>query len=122
MIFTDALAALVVAGFLTAIFAAGFAGRASWAVVPFFLIVFVVAWAGGSWMESEGELSWTEHLLPFAYVGFIVAIVLAFATPPRRGARVRGGGRDASPLVAVESLLWVVVFMLLLAVIVRYLM
>lgn len=88
----ELLFALVIALFLSLILVAAIGwrhparGGSGPAVFFLFLIIFLVAWAGGAWMEPFGPVLWGGYWLPFLLIGLFVALILAAVTPgePRR--------------------------------------
>jgi hypothetical protein len=77
--------AVFVAAMLTAIFVAGFRRAGPWmSGLWFFLIVLLAAWVGGVWARPVGPAVWGVYWVPFLWIGLLVALLLAAATPGRR--------------------------------------
>lgn len=67
---------------LTSIFAVGFRRRGPWAsLIVFFLVVFLITWAGGIWISPIGPVFYGVYWLPFLIVGLIIALLLAAIVP-----------------------------------------
>ncbi len=82
MVFVDVLFAFLVAVFLSAIFALGVRRQGPWTdFVAFFTIVFLAAWAGSVWVTPVGRSLWGVYWLPFPFVGFVIALLLAASAP-----------------------------------------
>lgn len=84
MFFTEFLIALFVAAILTGIFY--MIGRVGpWSgFMWFFLLILLVSWAGGVWVESIGPTIGGVAWIPFVIFGLLLAILLAAAIPPRK--------------------------------------
>jgi len=126
MFLVDLLVALAIALLLTAIFTAGFRNRGPWDVWwVFLLVVFLGAWAGGLWLAPFGPTLFDVAWLPFLFVGFIVALMLAAAVPPARPPRTYGEAvaeaRAEEAAVATFSIfLWVLLIGLAVAILIAY--
>lgn len=126
MVFVDMLFAFLVAVFLSAIFAVGFRRRGPWTdFIAFFTIVFLAAWAGGVWATPVGRSVWGVYWLPFLFVGFVIALLLAASPrvgPPRSRSEtvVRGGGREKVE-IAFGVFFWILIVTLGVSIFVRYL-
>ncbi|WNM63282.1 hypothetical protein [Candidatus Nitrospira neomarina] len=126
MIFPDVLFAFVIGLIFTAIFAFGFGRRGPWASVPiFFLLVFLAAWVGGAWAAPAGPPLWGGYWLPFAFMGFLISLILVAAAPAPRStvelkdtAAERQDERKAE--TAFEIFFWVLLMTMFIAIIIRY--
>jgi type VI protein secretion system component VasK len=49
----------------------------------FFLMLFLVIWAAGVWIEPVGPIAWGVPWLTFLIIGVVLALILAAAVPPR---------------------------------------
>jgi hypothetical protein len=56
--------------------------RCSNSVPVFFLLVFLEAWVGGAWAAPAGTPLWGVYWLPFAFMGFLIALILVAAASP----------------------------------------
>jgi hypothetical protein len=59
------------------------------ALLSFFTLIFLSAWAGGIWLRPYGPSFKSVHWLPFFVSGAIVSLIIAILVPPRssRGKR-----------------------------------
>jgi hypothetical protein len=123
----DFIFALAAALVLTAVLATAWGLprlRHRFVVWPF-LMLFLAAWAGGVWLSPLGPRFFGGYVLPFFIVAFVIALVIAASTHPGRRASVTGAPADdlaTASLVGASVFLWVVVFSLLAAIVVYYLM
>lgn len=80
----DILFALVMAFIFTMVFAVGLQRPGPWSsVLTFFLIIFLVAWAGSLWINPAGPVLFGVFWLPLILVSFVAVVLLATATPKR---------------------------------------
>lgn len=103
----------------------------------FFVIVFLATWAGGLWLYPFGPELWHVHVLPFALVGVIVALVVAAKLPVEpwrressttgalmpiqaRASEVREEGATAAALGGLGVFFWLLVAVLAFAIFVGY--
>lgn len=98
----------------------------------FFLIVFLGAWAGGIWMRPFGPAIWGVYWLSFLLFGIFCAILLAVTAPGKPPANreetiellENEEKREEVVRLTYVSLsltFWVAVFVLIAAIIARYL-
>lgn len=88
-------------------------------------MLFLAAWAGGVWLSPLGPRFFGGYVLPFFIVAFVIALVIAASTHPGRRASVIGAPADdleTASLIGASVFLWIVVFSLLAAIVVYYLM
>lgn len=103
----------------------------------FFVIVFLATWAGGLWLYPFGPVLGRVHVLPFALVGVIVALIVAAKLPDepwRRGSAATGGvmpaqaqvsavreeGARAAALGGLGVFFWLLVAVLAFAILMGY--
>lgn len=97
-----------------------------------FLIIFLGSWAGGVWVRPFGPLLWGIHWLPFLSSGLIVALLFAVSAPqkPPRNRREtlkmldrirREEGLKKATYITLSIFFWVLLFVLIAAIIIRYL-
>ncbi|MBN2537396.1 hypothetical protein JXB37_03865 [candidate division WOR-3 bacterium] len=116
--------ALVVALVLTAIFGAGFR-RHRWGapLVLFFLVLFLATLAIGVWVEPFGPVLWGVPWLAFAFIGVVLALLLAALIPPP-ARPVRLPAPESGPVAVAagvfNAFVWIALIVLLFAVIARY--
>jgi len=128
------ITALIIAGTLSHLFAKTLRRRGRrkgffW----FFLIIFMITWAGGVWLVPFGPELLGIHWLSFILVGLVGAIVISYVAK-RRYPRNRHEtidllenieeGRELEQMtyLSLNILFWVVLFILLAAVALRYLL
>ena len=133
MFFKELLTALVIALMVSVglVLLSRRGGRRT-GVIYLFLIVFMATWAGGVWIRPFGPPVSHVHWLGFLIIGLFVALLLALFLP-QRPPRGRQETLDALEQMAAAKQLekvtyvtlgvvfWVVLFLLLGAVILRYL-
>jgi hypothetical protein len=128
MAFVSFLFAVFVASILTIIFVGGFRKRGPWAnTVVFFAVVFLTAWAGGMWLQPLGPSLWGMYWVPFMFVGLLVALLLAAATPsnrptPRNAAGVQTEKREKiATVTAIGTFFWIFLAALVMVIVISYL-
>ena len=126
------ITALIIAGTLSYLFARNLRGRGKrkgffW----FFLIIFMITWAGGVWLMPFGPMVMGIHWLPFVLVGLVGAMVISLVAQ-RRYPRNRHETIDLlerieesrelekMTFLSLNILFWVVLFMLVAAIVLRY--
>lgn len=95
------------------------------ALLFFFLIVWMGAWALGAWVTPFGPLFWGVPVLTFFFIALLFALVLAAAVPagPRRPYPAAGPPRvdeEASAALGFGVFFWVLLLALLVALVARY--
>ena len=97
----------------------------------FFLIIFMMTWAGGVWLMPFGPMVMGIHWLPFVLVGLVGAMVISLVAQ-RRYPRNRHETIDLlerieesrelekMTFLSLNILFWVVLFMLVAAIVLRY--
>ncbi len=134
MFLVEFLFALGVALLLTGIFSLAFRYRGPWDVWwLFLLIILLVAWAGGLWIEPIGPPLFDIYWLPFLLVGLIFALILAAAAPPRppsvrrapRTPRIRRAATPTTPAeeetaLAVGLFFWLMLVSLVVVILMGY--
>jgi hypothetical protein len=127
MFFVHLVFALFIAILLSAIFAVGFRRKGPWeSLVLFFLLLFLISWAGGVWLAPMGPPLWGGYWLPFLLVGVIMALLLAALAPPPRESSVElvEEGKETAERRAVLTGLgvffWILVAALVVAIVIRY--
>ena len=134
MFFLDLIAAVLIA----LIFSMILVGVFGWqrpnregtgpAMVFLFLLLLVVVWAGGIWMEPVGPIIWGIAWIPFLVIGFLAALVVLAVIPPRRPRTRREAVQQAEAQekteagvdAAISVFFWLLVVLLIVAIIVRY--
>ena len=85
MFFVELLFALFTALILSVIFAVGFRKTGPWEnIFIFFVLIFLISWAGGVWLTPMGPSLWSGYWLPFLLAGVIAALLLAAVPLGRR--------------------------------------
>jgi len=126
MLFVHLLFALFFALLLSGIFALGFSRKGPWeSVFMFFLLLFLLSWAGGAWLAPFGPQLWGGYWLPFLLVGVVIALFLAALAPPPRetGTVAQEGGEAVEREAALTGLgifFWILIATLVAAILIRY--
>lgn len=117
MFFTEFITAALVA-FLLILLLGGIFGRSwpwrgmGWA----FLIIFLGAWAIGTWSAPVGPMFYGVAWVPFFFGALVLALLLlAVPSHPRAGSAGEADVEGAAA-VAVGAFFWVVVLLLLTAI------
>jgi len=128
MFFIDLLSALLIALFVSFIFAYGFRRSGLWpSFLLFFLIVFLFTWAGGIWLFPIGPSIKGVFWLPFLLVAFLIALFLASAIPPAylnprtSESRDLRKARRQDMRAFLGVFFWILIVILTAAIAVRYL-
>lgn len=132
MLVAELAIALFIAIVLAALFVFAFGwGRSDtdqgWpALLFFFLIVWMGAWALGPWVTPFGPLFWGVPVLTFFFIALLFALVLAAAVPARSRRPYPAGGPSRVDEEARAAALgfgvffWVLLLVLLVALVARY--
>lgn len=127
MVFLDLIFALVIALVLTGIFAAGFRGHKTASVlVGFFILVFLITWAGGIWLSPIGYPAYGVNWIAFVVVGLIIALLITALLPPARPPRTRREAieqrrEEEATLAMFDVFFWILIIGLALTIIAAYL-
>ncbi len=111
-----ALAAIAVA-ILTFGLRVGTAHRSSWALL---VVVFLLTWAGGVWLEPFGPPIGKVYWLPFTLIAILVAILLAAVLPPRVHTHAQVVEREHEVEVGLGVFFWTLVAALAAIVVLGY--
>ncbi len=117
------LLAVIFSLLLTAVIAAGVGGRRTLGeLLPFFLLVFLAAWAGGIWLGA-GPMWWDFYWVPAIIIGVVVSLIFILTTrPPATDTPLpEEEAAESMAEVAVTFLgltVWIWVFLLAIAVII----
>ncbi|MCF8143582.1 MAG: hypothetical protein K9N21_06645 [Deltaproteobacteria bacterium] len=127
MLFVHLIFALFFAILLSAIFALGFSRKGPGeSVALFFLLLFLLSWAGGAWLAPFGPQLWGGYWLPFLLVGVVIALFLAALapTPQEPGTNLaKEGGEAVERQAALSGLgifFWILMATLVAAIVIRY--
>jgi uncharacterized protein YybS (DUF2232 family) len=125
LFWTDLIAAIISGVVFTAIFAIGFRRGGPWSSLPpFFIIVFLGAWAGALWLKPLGPAVFGVSWLNFLLVGLFVSLVLAAAEPCPAPIYYKKRGQkqpdEASALATLDVFFWLLVILLAVAVVWGY--
>ncbi|GJL48958.1 MAG: hypothetical protein NPIRA01_01850 [Nitrospirales bacterium] len=126
MIAVDILIALSITLILTVFFSLVLGRRGPWASFPlFFLVLFLLTWAGGAWVMPIGPTIGGAYWMPFFIVGLIFAILLIAAAPPPPALRTRPNtsmtdDQEIGAIVVVETFFWIMVIGLITIIALRY--
>jgi len=84
MFAVNILFALIMAFVFTMVFAVGLQRSGPWSsVLTFFLVIFLAAWAGTLWVSPTGPVIFGVFWVPLILISFVVAVLLATASPRR---------------------------------------
>jgi hypothetical protein len=128
----EIIVSLMMAAFLSLIVVVAFKKRLSWsATLWFFITTFLASWAGSLWLGPLGPSMKGVHWLPPLLVGSTAGLIfLVFA--PRRAPKSRletlemleeiqqTREMERATKISFSVVLWVMMFTLLAAIIVRY--
>ena len=126
MPFVHLIFALFFALILSAIFSLGFSRKGPWeSVFLFFLLLFLLSWAGGAWLAPFGPQLWGGYWLPFLLVGVVIALFLAALAPVPREPRERFQEGDEiiqreAALTGLGVFFWILMAVLVAAIVIRY--
>ncbi len=132
ILLTDILVALIVALFLSLLFAILTPrDKKKTGIFWIFLILFLATWAGGIWVQPFGPTLWGLHWLTFLVVGILVALFIALSTPGRapRGQHEtidmlermeREEELETATYITLGIFFWVLLTLLVIAVFVKY--
>jgi hypothetical protein len=125
MFISELLFALLIAFILAMIFGIGLRGY-GWGIgfFLFFIVLFLVTWAGGIWITPIGPLWWGVPWLSFLFVGLLIALIMSALIPNRRRP-VKGEppGEEVTRgdvLVAMDVFFWILIIALVVALVVGY--
>ncbi len=124
MIIIDVLFALVVALLCTAIIAAGCRGhREAGLLFGFFILIFLITWAGGIWITPFGPLMWGVPWLSFLLIGILIAVLLAALMPPPREQKVSETQEPAAEIrdvTFINAFLWLFIALVIVGILAGY--
>ena len=125
MVYVHFVFALFFAVLLSAIFALGFSRKGPWeSAFLFFLLLFLISWAGGAWLAPFGPQIWGEYWLPFLLVSVVIALLLAAPVPHQEpGERSAGcgqGGSNRTGLSGLGVFFWMLMAVILILIVIRY--
>lgn len=123
--FVDFFYAAFVALILAFLFVVVFRRSGPWESFGlFFVVLFLLAWAGGVWLVPLGPVLWGSPFLGFVIVGAVAALLLG-AIPPARPAeppRSEPGGAVPDPAArpVISLLLWIFLLVVVISIAVNY--
>jgi hypothetical protein len=128
MFLLDFLFAFVIGLFLVLLFSALFRNRTPWGSFwLFLLIVVLITWAGGIWVDPFGPTLFEVAWLPFLLIGVFVIILLAATVPARPPAtrveaieQAREAEAAGSVLAGLTIFFWIVIVFSLVAILLAY--
>lgn len=130
----EIVGAIVVAIILTLLFFYGLSARGPWGSLwSFFLVILLTVWAASFWVEPVGPAYGGIAWVPLFFIGLIFALLLAaIPTTDQKGrSRLRSDvigdvpeeeEREAKTAIAISTMFWVFIGLLLLAVAAGYTM
>lgn len=128
MFFVHLLFAFFTALIVSAIFALGFRRTGPWAsFFIFFMLIFLISWAGGVWLTPMGPPLWGAYWLSFLLVGLMGALLLAAAPLGRKRESTvelvdgkREKKEEKAALMLMGTFFWVLVLALITVLFFRY--
>ena len=126
--------ALIIALVLSSLFALATRRGFQWpGFLWFFLIVFLATWASGVWLKPFGPSLWGSYWLPFVLAGLIFVLFIAISSPeqPPKNRhetidmleRIEQEKKlDQFTYVTLSIFFWILFFVLITAIIIRYLL
>jgi hypothetical protein len=125
MFIAHLLFALVIGILFTIVFAIIFHRSGPWgSIAIFFILIFLLTWAGGIWIAPFGPRLWGVYWLPFLLVGLIFALLLSASGPSRPPRNAQEAIEEAETEIAAQSVLnfflWLFIFALVVGIIVYY--
>lgn len=119
------LVAIVFTAILVAIGRGGAYERGNWSTgLLLFLVLLLTTWAGGIWLSPIGPQVFGAAWLPFVFMGFVAALLIAAMSPGRRPRnRVEAvESAEASEVVdtAFTAFFWIFAVCLLAAITLHY--
>ena len=116
------ITAILVALLFTIIFSYGFRNRGPWGNVwTFFLILFLAVWAASFWIEPVGPYWGDITWIPLIFLGLIIALILAAATPSERpvsAAEEEKAGPPEPAVAIVGVFFWLLLVVFVAAIII----
>lgn len=120
MFFPGFFTALVVAILLAAVFSLFLDRRGPWGgVVWFFLLIFLAAWAAGTWVTPVGPVWMGVSWVPFFIGALAVALLLAALSEPRPRTAAAEARTDveAEEAQAVGFFFWLLILLLVVLIV-----
>lgn len=110
----------------TMIFAFALRRRGPWASVwTFFIIVFLVAWAGSLWITPAGPVFRGIYWVPIVFLSFVAAVLLAYAVPrqyrTKKVETITDAKRDEEGTRVLDTVFWILLVALTITIILGYL-
>jgi hypothetical protein len=113
-------AAFLTAIILSVIFAVVAADRRSGrSILLFFLLIFLVGWAGQLWILPFGPRPWGVSLLPLFFVVLIFSLLIAAMTPAYPSQKDKTNSADAS-MVFFGVFFWFLVTVLVTVIVIGH--
>jgi|SRR5665213_1216799 len=98
MFFMVLIYALVIGGATAWIWSLAFDTHGPWnSFFWFFMMIFLFAWIGGSWVAPFGPLGWGVAWAPIVFMGVFMALLLTAVTPRANRRRVKRQGIVGAP-------------------------
>lgn len=118
MVVEEIVAIIIIALLVTAIFGYGFRSRGPWGTFwSFFLVLILGMWLVAIWIDPIGPVYYGIALIDFLFVGLLLALLLAAATPPRRyGSPTAQEPEDTA--VVLGAFFWIMLLIFVLAIII----
>ena len=118
MTVAELLFTLIIALGVVGIFSVGFRRPGPWGIVWFFLLVFLGAWAFGSWVQPVGPVAWGVAWVPILIAAVLIALIVAAVPPIDR--RTTPAGGEPSTASGAGTFFWLLVILLLIVVALSY--
>ncbi len=130
MFLLDLIFAFVISLLLVLLFSAFFRTRTPWGSFWLFLLmVFLITWAGGVWIEPFGPTLYDIAWMPFLYVGVFITIILAATVPARPPAvkretieEARAEDAAGSVLAGLTLFFWLAMIVTIITIVIAYIL
>lgn len=125
MFFTEFLFAFLIAFILALALSAAVRKKTTMLdTLIIFIIIFFITWAGGVWFTPFGPPVFGVYLLPFIFIGVIIALLLMAATarPDKTTAAAAGEVREEQAVgLTLGISFWILLLLLIGSLVIYYL-
>lgn len=130
MIFIEIIAVLILALLITALFSFGLRTKGPWGNFwTFFLVLVCGIWIVAIWAEPVGPVWYGAAWIDFIFVGVLLALILAAATPPSHPNSIRPTmnrtkmeeydeeSTEPDTISAIGAFFWIMLLIFLIAIV-----
>lgn len=119
MLLANFLGALVIAVVIGLLFHFAFRRTGPWGSFwSFFLILFLGVWMVSIWATPVGPVYWDVAWFDFIFIGLLIALLMAAATPPNVHRPITEAEAAAEGVVAIGIFFWFLIIMFISAIII----